>query len=93
MRLAEYLTEFALRANNVCLFGQTRRAPSPHCTDARVYGHTITAMHGMRTPLPPLHISSRGRNFPLDRSGSTVFCLVAYTQVHHASVVLALSNP
>ena len=29
-------------------------APSWHCRGARVYGHTNTAMHGMRTPpLPP----------------------------------------
>ena len=31
---------------------KTRRAPSRHCRDARVYGHTTTAMHGMRTPPP-----------------------------------------
>ena len=31
---------------------KTRRAPSGHCRDARVYGHTISAMHDMGT-LPP----------------------------------------
>ena len=31
---------------------KTRRAPSRHCRDARVYGHTTTAMHDMST-LPP----------------------------------------
>ena len=31
--------------------GETRCAPSRHCKDARVYGHTTTAMHD--TPLPP----------------------------------------
>ena len=43
---------FALGANNVCLVDETRRAPSRHCRDARVYGHTTTAMPEMRTPLP-----------------------------------------
>ena len=32
---------------------KTRCAPSRHCRDARVYGHTTTAMHDMSTPPPP----------------------------------------
>ena len=32
---------------------KTRRAPSRHSRDARVYGHTTTAMHELSTP-PPL---------------------------------------
>ena len=32
---------------------KTRRAPSRHRRDARVYGHTITAMHKLSTPPPP----------------------------------------
>ena len=33
---------------------KTRRAPSRHSRDARVYGHTTTAMHILSTPpLPP----------------------------------------
>ena len=31
---------------------KTRRAPSRHCTDIRVYGRTTTAMHDMSTPPP-----------------------------------------
>ena len=31
-----------------------RRAPSRHSRGARVYGHTTTAMHKLRTPPPPL---------------------------------------
>ena len=31
---------------------QTRRAPSRHGRDARVYGHTTTTMHDMSTPPP-----------------------------------------
>ena len=33
---------------------KTRRAPSGHSRDARVYGHTTTAMHELSTPPPPL---------------------------------------
>ena len=32
---------------------KSRSAPSRHCRDVRVYGHTTTAMHDMSTP-PPL---------------------------------------
>ena len=31
---------------------KTRRAPSRHCRDARVYGHTTTAMHDNECTLP-----------------------------------------
>ena len=32
---------------------KTRRALSQHCKDARVYGHTTTAMHHNEYPPPP----------------------------------------
>ena len=32
---------------------KTRRAPSRHSGDARVYGHTTTAMHKLSTSTPP----------------------------------------
>ena len=32
---------------------KTRRAPSGHSRDARVYGHTTKAMHKLSTPPPP----------------------------------------
>ena len=32
---------------------KTRHAPSRHCRDARVYGHTTTAMHDVNTPPLP----------------------------------------
>ena len=32
---------------------KTRRAPFRHSRDARVYGHTTTAMHKLSTPPPP----------------------------------------
>ena len=41
---------------------KTRRVPSRHCRDARVYGHTTTAMHDMGTPpvsSPPLFPAAR----------------------------------
>ena len=31
---------------------ETRRAPSQHIRDARIYGHTTTAMHKLSTPAP-----------------------------------------
>ena len=36
---------------------KTRRAPSRHSRDARVYGHSTTAMHKLSTPppFPPIH--------------------------------------
>ena len=32
---------------------KAQRAPSRHSRDARVYGHTATAMHNLSTPPPP----------------------------------------
>ena len=46
---------------NVCLVGKTRRAPSRHCRDPRVYGHTTTAMHDMSTLSPPHPIALQVR--------------------------------
>ena len=41
---------------------KTRRAPSRHCRDARVYGHTTTAMHDNDyTPPPHAHRSQEAR--------------------------------
>ena len=38
---------------------KTRRAPSRHCRDARIYGHTTTAMPQLSTtPPPPLFVLS-----------------------------------
>ena len=42
---------------NVCLVSETRRAPSQHCRDARVYGHTTTAMRD--NEYPPRHRPER----------------------------------
>ena len=44
-----------VQASNVCLWlVKTRRAPSRHGRDARVYGHTTTAMRKLSTPPPSL---------------------------------------
>ena len=45
---------FALGASNVCLVGEnpTCSVPALYGRDARVYGHPITATHGMNTPPP-----------------------------------------
>ena len=49
-RLAQCFTE--LRAWSKHFRPGRRRAPSWHCRDARVYGHTTTAMHNMSAPPP-----------------------------------------
>ena len=55
---------------------KTRRAPSRHSRNARVYAHTTTAMHKLSTP-PPLvvggfsHIGSRNTGAP-SRKGCVV---------------------
>ena len=50
---------FTLGARNVCLLGETRRAPSRHYWDAKVYGHATTAMHDMRIALSLTHTKGR----------------------------------
>ena len=35
---------------------ETRRAQSGHCRDAKVYGHTTTAMHDTGSPPPPAQV-------------------------------------
>ena len=53
---ASHRTPTVLRAwYTRCLPGRckSRRAPSRHCRDVRVYGHMITAMHKLSTPPPP----------------------------------------
>ena len=37
----------------------TRLAPSRLCRDAKVYGHTTTAMHGISTPPASFHLRRR----------------------------------
>ena len=32
---------------------KTRRTPPRHCRDAKIYGHTTTAVNGTTTPPPP----------------------------------------
>ena len=48
---------------------KTRRAPSRHCRDSRVYGHTTTAMHDMSIYTPYWAMSSRCKKVRL-KSGS-----------------------
>ena len=47
---------FALGASNFCPV-KTRRIPSRHRRDVRVYDHTTTAMHDMSTPPAPPHLN------------------------------------
>ena len=55
MRLAKHLTALRAWCKQMSAWSaKTRRAPSRHCRDARVYGHTTTAMHDNDyTPPPP----------------------------------------
>ena len=41
---------------------KTRRPPSRHCRDTRVYSHTTTAMHGIGCTHPTIPESTRGQN-------------------------------
>ena len=55
MRLAEHLTGALRLVPAMSVWSvRTRRAPSRHCRDARVYGHTTTAAHdnGYTPPRP-----------------------------------------
>ena len=51
---------------------KTRHTPSRHCRDARVYGHTTTAMHDMSTPLPPCAPLAAMHSAPRLRSESVM---------------------
>ena len=61
---------------------KTRRSPSRHGRDARVYGHTTTAMHKLSTPPPPppltqmivVSLSSFSRGRPKGRGADFFFC-------------------
>ena len=56
MRLVEHLTALRGWCYNIAMSAwsvKTRRAPSRHCRDARVYDHTTTAMHDVEYTLPP----------------------------------------
>ena len=59
----------SVQAKSACSV-KTRRAPSRHCRDARVYGHTTTAMHDNEyispieyTPTPPSVLGMQYRPF------------------------------
>ena len=58
MRLAEYLTarRVALGASNVCPVGKNPTCSVRHSRDARVYGHTTTAMYKLSTPPPSMFL-------------------------------------
>ena len=63
------------------LFAKTRRAPSRHCRDARVYGHMTTAMHDVSTPpspAPPLPLSRQ--SMPICRCRCVLYCAGKHLQ-------------
>ena len=56
MRLAEHLTALRACCKQMSSWSvKTRRAPSRHSKDARVYGHTTTVMHTISTPASLIH--------------------------------------
>ena len=72
---------------------KTRRAPSRHCRDASVHGHTTTTMHDIeytppRPPSPPVgwvganavkHASYCVRELDNQNTVFSVFCFLAVT--------------
>ena len=68
MCLAQHLTAIRALVQAMSAWSvKTRCAPSQHCRDARVYGHTTTAMRNMSTPPPPPPYSSLGHDLTLFR--------------------------
>ena len=57
----QYTPPLPLRPRSAWLV-KTRRAPSRHSRDARVYGHTTTAMHVLNTTPAPVSGTSVGRS-------------------------------
>ena len=53
---------------------KTRRAPSRHCREARVYGHATTAMHELSRLPPPRHTAVQQQNQYLPRMISAKLC-------------------
>ena len=53
MRLAEHLTALRACCKQYAWLVKSRRAPSRHSRDARVYSYTTTAMHTLSIPPPP----------------------------------------
>ena len=56
---------------------KTRHAPSRHSRDARVYGHTTTAIHKLSTPPPHRLSSCLSQHQP--RSLSQFSCVFSFT--------------
>ena len=52
---------------------KTRRVPSRHCRDARVYGHATTGMHDICTP-PPSPALLHVRVIGMDLGSSSLLC-------------------
>ena len=52
-----------LPPSNVCLVGETCRAPSRHRRGERIYSHTTTAMHDNEYASPPFFQAKRKNIF------------------------------
>ena len=55
MRLAQHHTALRAWGKKMSAWSvETRCAPSWHCREARVYGHTTSSMHDIENPPPPV---------------------------------------
>ena len=73
-----------------CSRSQNRRAPSPHCRDARVFGHTTTTMHEIEyTPPPPPYVPLRTKRFVCARV-SYGGCLFLPSPITITSTIVAV---
>ena len=73
MRLAEHLTALGARCLRLLAWSvKTRRAPSRHCSNARVNGHKTTDMHMMSTPPSLEYRTPRKKSETLVQAGFVV---------------------
>ena len=72
---------------------KTRHAPSPHCRNARVYGHTTTAMHDMSTPPPVMVLMVQSRNGArLPEHGITLHFRFHYSAINMMLLFCPVAN-
>ena len=72
---------------------KTRRAPSRHCWDARIYGLETTSMQEMSTPLPPPKSCLSLRYKIVGNKVKVGNVLRRWKGRHHTNFVLTLSLP
>ena len=72
---------------------KTRRAPSRHSRDARVYVHTTTAMHKLSTlPSPPNRVRIQQESLDLDPRGRHAAILLAHLSCYASASASATAT-